>query len=181
MDKDLSKTIINKPLGELLAEAGLISVYQIDVALQDQIYNSSLKIGEILALRNWIAQETADFFAMDFPVIISQKNRRRIGFYLKKAKLLTQKQIDLILVEQKNNWIPFTCLAVLKGYLPQQILTLFEKYLFNIFPNKRDSFSSHTTHSKRQEDTWKYIKSENDTIKIEATDEIDLNEIKWID
>ena len=52
---------VEKPLGEILVEAGLVSLAQIEIALQEQS-QSNLKIGEILALHGWIKQETADFF-----------------------------------------------------------------------------------------------------------------------
>ncbi|NJL51418.1 MAG: hypothetical protein HC930_02940 [Hydrococcus sp. SU_1_0] len=50
----------NRPLGEVLIEAGLITASQIELALQLQS-TSNLRIGEILASHNWIEQQTADF------------------------------------------------------------------------------------------------------------------------
>jgi hypothetical protein len=47
----LNVTFTNKPLGEILMEAGLISASQIEIALKEQqLYN--MKIGEIFALHN---------------------------------------------------------------------------------------------------------------------------------
>ena len=52
-----------KPLGLVLQEANLLAVPQIQLALRDQISYPYLRLGEILAMRGWIKQETADFFA----------------------------------------------------------------------------------------------------------------------
>ncbi|MGD1918815.1 MAG: hypothetical protein ACFCAD_07950 [Pleurocapsa sp.] len=50
---------VKKPIGQILIEAGLISINQIEVALQEQKYND-LRIGEILVLHGWIQQHTVD-------------------------------------------------------------------------------------------------------------------------
>jgi hypothetical protein len=130
MVAQLTHSTIHKPLGTILKEAGLISDYQIQVALQDQQFDSSLLFGEILALRGWIQKETADFFVEEFPKITKQKHRQKIGYYLKKAKLLNQEQVDSIIQEQKNNLIRFGSAAVLKGYLKQKTLDFLSENLF---------------------------------------------------
>ena len=56
------KRWLSKPIGEKLEEAGLISKYQIEVALIDQVSYIESKFGEILALRGWLKQQTIDFF-----------------------------------------------------------------------------------------------------------------------
>ncbi len=67
-NQDLSKLSSSTKLGELLQLADLVSPLQIELALQEQIYQSpELKIGEILALRGWLKPETADFFAHLWP------------------------------------------------------------------------------------------------------------------
>jgi hypothetical protein len=131
MVAQLSQTEVKKPLGTVLKEAGLISDHQIQVALQDQRFDQSLLFGQILALRGWVSQETADFFAVDFPEIKQEAKREKIGFYLKKAKLLTDEQINSILQEQKHNLIRFASLAVLKGYLKQTTLDFLAENLFH--------------------------------------------------
>lgn len=57
---NLIDTQSKKPLGEILLKAGLVSVFQIEIALEEQ-KQSDLKIGEILASRFWIKEETANF------------------------------------------------------------------------------------------------------------------------
>ncbi|NJK49179.1 hypothetical protein HC931_14245 [Candidatus Gracilibacteria bacterium] len=56
-------------MGELLEDAGLVSPAQIEIALQDQTIYADMRIGEILALRGWLKQETADFFVDKLPTI----------------------------------------------------------------------------------------------------------------
>ena len=84
-------------LGQALLEAGLIGSHQIEVALMDARYRDDLRIGEIFALRGWIHQATADFFAEGLVDIPMSTPKQPIGQYLKAAKLLTQQQIDSIL------------------------------------------------------------------------------------
>ena len=62
----MSKFITFKPIGEILTEADLITKPQLEVALRDQIYNEDMLLGEILALRGWIKQDTADFFVREW-------------------------------------------------------------------------------------------------------------------
>ena len=62
----MSKFITFKPIGEILQEAGLITSPQLQVALRDQTYYQDMRLGEILALRGWVGQETADFFAQEW-------------------------------------------------------------------------------------------------------------------
>lgn len=50
-----------KPLGVYLVEAGLINPAQIDMALKDQKV-SGRRLGEILADRGWVAQQTIEYF-----------------------------------------------------------------------------------------------------------------------
>lgn len=119
------------PIGQLLQQAGLISENQLDLALQNQMIPGyeELKIGEILALRGWVKQETSDFFASRWQQIISaikdNTQRAKLGLYLAEANLLTKEQVVEILQQQKQNKIPFSRLVVEKGYLKQQTLDFF--------------------------------------------------------
>jgi hypothetical protein len=126
----LSRTSLGFPLGFLLQEAGLITDSQIRVALMDQVQYCDLKIGEILALRGWISQETADFFAEKLPTFCKENTKHPLCFYLNEADLLTDEQIKSILIEQKRTMVRFGTLAVLKGYLKQETLDFFIRYLF---------------------------------------------------
>ena len=121
-----------KPLGAVLQEADLVSAAQVEVALRDQAQYQDLRIGEILALRGWIEQKTADFFAERWSTLIRQPRVQPIGYYLKEAGLLNEQQINTILSEQKTGqtWIRFGALVVFKGWLKQSTIDFFLKYLF---------------------------------------------------
>ncbi|NJO94405.1 MAG: hypothetical protein HC820_08875, partial [Hydrococcus sp. RM1_1_31] len=118
-----------KPLGLLLQEADLISAAQIEVALQDQNFDRDLKIGEILALRGWLKQQTADFFAQHWATVGQQKVPAPLGYYLKSAGLLNEEQIQILLSEQNRIGLRLGALAVLKGWLKPSTLEFFLKHL----------------------------------------------------
>ena len=48
-----------KSIGQILIEAGLISIAQLELALQEQKQND-LRIGEILVAHDWILPKTID-------------------------------------------------------------------------------------------------------------------------
>ena len=115
-------------LGEILKEADLITEAQIQVALQDQQY-SPLPIGEILVVRGWLHQETADFFAESWPRMVKTRDRRPLGYYLQQAYLLQEDQVNLILQEQRKLGVRFGSVAVLKGWVKQKTLDYFLEHL----------------------------------------------------
>lgn len=55
-----SQLTLNKPIGEYLIEAGLLSTAQVEVILADQQF-TELKFGEIAVLRGWIKQQTVEY------------------------------------------------------------------------------------------------------------------------
>ncbi len=130
----MPKRFSPKPLGSILWEAGLVTPAQIEVALQDQQYYR-LPLGEILALHGWIQQETADFFAEDWPTIVIASYIQPLGHYLRSAALLNEEQIQQILLEQKQLGVRFGALAVLKGWVKQQTVDYF---LENLVPQAKD-------------------------------------------
>jgi uncharacterized protein YjbI with pentapeptide repeats len=121
------KPSAHKPLGELLSEAGLISAQQIEVALRDQITNPEMRIGEVLALRGWVKQETADFFVEQWSSLSNQETKQPLVYYFRQAALLDENQIEIILDEQKHSSqkIRFHRLAVQKGWIKQQTVEFF--------------------------------------------------------
>ncbi len=119
-----------KSLGMVLQEAHLVSLPQIELALQDQIYYPYLRLGEILALRGWIKQETADFFAQEWWALMKQRTKKPLGYYLQKSALIEEKHIEAILEEQRITGIRFGSVAVLQGLLNSQTLDFFLNYLF---------------------------------------------------
>ena len=115
----------DKPLGKLLQEADLVSASQVKIALQDQERYNDLRIGEILSLRGWIKQETADFFAEQWQKLTTSEQKQPIGQYLKQAALLDDDQINTILWEQEHTDTKFGSLAVYRGWLKQTTMNFF--------------------------------------------------------
>ncbi|UAJ71670.1 hypothetical protein IQE94_11020 [Synechocystis sp. PCC 7339] len=124
----MAKSPCSQLLGEILRDADLITEAQIQVALQDQQY-SPLLIGEILVVRGWLHQETADFFAESWPRMVKTRDRRPLGYYLQQAYLLQEAQVNLILEEQRKLGIRFGSVAVLKGWVKQKTLDYFLEHL----------------------------------------------------
>ncbi|MEL7475056.1 MAG: hypothetical protein AAF268_13020 [Cyanobacteria bacterium P01_A01_bin.3] len=116
-------------LGESLLGAGLINPSQIQVALMDAQYREDLRLGEILALRGWIYQETADFFAEKLPTIVTARQKQPIGEYLVDARLLDLKQVDTILHAQRRQSVRFGELAVARNFIKQQTVDFLLQYL----------------------------------------------------
>jgi len=139
---DLLISKANRPLGEILIEAGLISASQIEFALQLQS-SSKLRIGEILASHNWIEQKTADFFAEKWEKLLKQKQKKPLIYYFRSAGLLSEKQIAVLIREQKQESKPkrFHRLAVEKGYLKQITVDFFLANIFNIYNTNVFSFA----------------------------------------
>ena len=143
----MSNHNVAKPIGELLQNAGLISPSQIEVALHDQKCYQEMRIGEILALRGWVEQSTVDFFVKEWLYLLNTKDYQPLGFYLKKASLLTDKQIKMILTEQNQTCLRFGAIAVLKGFLKQNTIDFF---LTNLFPDQAIASSYITRHFEKQ-------------------------------
>ena len=139
---DLLITNTNRPLGEVLIEAGLITASQIEFALQLQS-SSNLRIGEILASHNWIEQQTADFFADKWGKLLKQKQKKPLIYYFRSAGLLNEQQIAVLIREQKQQSKPkrFHRLAIEKGYLKQITVDFFLANIFNIYNTNVFSFA----------------------------------------
>jgi uncharacterized protein YjbI with pentapeptide repeats len=136
----ISKT--NRPLGEILIEAGIISVTQLEIALHQQ-RNDSRKVGEILASHNWIKQQTADFFVEKWSKLLNQTQKKPLVYYFRQSGLLNENQIAIILREQQQQAKParFHRLAVEKGYIKQLTVDFFLANIFNIYHSNVFSFA----------------------------------------
>ena len=137
----MSKFITFKPIGAILQEADLITNPQLEVALRDQTYYEDMRLGEILALRGWIKQDTADFFVQDWFKLINKRIDRPIGFYLNKAGLLSERDIKRILREQRINSLRFGDTAIKQGLLKPNTVNFF---LQNLFPSQLHNISKET-------------------------------------
>ncbi|MFN4066027.1 MAG: hypothetical protein ACK4K5_02175 [Thermosynechococcus sp.] len=116
-------------IGELLLKAALINAGQLQVALMEKDIYTHLRFGEILVLHGWLPQETIDFFVEEWPKLIQNKEKYPIGFYLKKASLLTEEQVQQILKQQWQTSYRFGSLAVLNGWIKQETVNFFLEYI----------------------------------------------------
>lgn len=176
-------------IGELLLKTGLINSSQLQVALMEKDIYTHLRLGEILALHGWLSQETIDFFVEEWPKLSQDKEKHPIGFYLKKARLLTEEQIQQILKEQWQTSYRFGALAVLNGWVKQETVNFFLQY---INPNalkestriekatlsgvQRTKVTNLKSHKQRIENTQKNAIDPEDLAEIN----LDSDEINWI-
>ena len=149
-----------KPLGQLLNEAGLISAQQIEIALRDQFDNPKIKIGQIMASKGWINQKTADFFVEQWDTLICQEKKQPLVYYFRKAGLITEDEIKVILDKQSNQTqkVRFHHLAVEIGLIKQQTVEFFVKNL--LISNRKKSSSRKSTFASPYELLKNYIRGE---------------------
>lgn len=132
-------TSSKKPLGEILIEAGLISIYQLELALHEQRQEqNNLKIGEILVAHGWIKQETIDFFCGRWFELLETKEKKPLVYYLQEANLIDDEAVEAVmrLKELKSQKVRFHRLAVEQGYLKQTTIDFFLAHLFKIYDPK---------------------------------------------
>lgn len=110
------------PLGLLLQNAGLISNKQLQNALKIQSQYTQMKLGEILVIQEEIKAKTINFFVNEWHEFVARGRQFPIGYYLKNAALLDDKQIEIILQEQKHNQQKFGVLAAQKGWIKQSTI-----------------------------------------------------------
>ncbi|MDJ0845751.1 hypothetical protein [Crocosphaera sp.] len=124
------KTYWNPLLGEVLRDADLINEAQLQTVLRDKQEYKHQKIGEILALRGWLKQETVDFFAEQWGNCLQQETKYPLGEYLRQAGLLEEKDVESILSVQEKIKIKFGEIAVSQGLLKRNTLNFFLDHLF---------------------------------------------------
>ncbi len=127
----------NKLIGKLLREAHLIDESKLKVALMEQKIYPELKVGEILYNHGWLKKKTADFFGKEIKILI-EKEKLLIGQYLYRAGLVSKKDIQNILNEQKQLGVKFGSVAVLKGFIKQETLDFFLEHFDLLSINKNN-------------------------------------------
>ena len=130
----MAKAQTKKRLGSILQEAKLISQYQLETALEEQKKEPQRRLGEILAQKGWVQQQTADFFAEEWEKVIEQAEQgtpQSLGYYLREAGLIDDHQLDAILAEQGQGrmWMRIGALAVLKGWINQSTVDFMLQHL----------------------------------------------------
>ena len=156
-----AKILSKKPLGQMLIEAGLISISQIELALQEQQQNN-LRIGEILVAHGWIRQNTIDFFCDRWLKYIQSEKKHPLVYYFQEADLLSVSQCEAIIRLQKlkRKKARFHHLAVEQGYLKQTTVDFFLAHLFEVYDTNSISIA------KPYELLKKYSRGEKDFPKI---------------
>jgi hypothetical protein len=113
------------PIGKLLQNADLISSEQLEKALKIQAQSTKMRLGEILSQQEVVKTETVNFFVDIWQEISQEGEHFPLGYYLKKACLLNDQQVQAILAEQKNTKLKFGDLAVQKGWLKSGTIDFF--------------------------------------------------------
>lgn len=120
----------NVPIGQRLKQAGLISEAQVSTILAAQkAAKKPLRFGEILVQQGVLPAETIDFFANTLPPFEVLTSEQPLGYYLKLAKILNDRQIDAILAEQHQTCLRFGEVAVRKGWISPETLEAILKKL----------------------------------------------------
>ncbi|MGF1493936.1 MAG: WecB/TagA/CpsF family glycosyltransferase [Microcoleaceae cyanobacterium] len=120
---------VYQPLGEILQRAGLLSAEQVRHILKIQSNHRNLRFGEIQAQQGWLKPETVDFFADYFPHFAVERHKQPLGHYLQSAGLLDEIQVEAILAQQHENGLRFGEIAVSYGWVKQETVSLFLKYM----------------------------------------------------
>lgn len=152
------------PIGLLLQKAGLISAEQLENALQTQKYYSQMKLGEILVLQQGLKEKTINFFVDRWQEILAQGKILPLGYYLKQACLLNDRQIEIILHEQHQTKDKFGELAVERGWIAQSTIDFFIKNLSSHQPqlialNELETYNSQTLHLEKKYANYSLILS----------------------
>ena len=121
--------LVKKPLGQVLAQAGLISDFQIRKALDIQSKDDQVRFGTILVSQGILKQKTVEFFAEELPALSQESEIQPLGYYLQEAALINKQQIEILVEEQKQTGMLWGELVLQKGWLKKKTINFFLKYL----------------------------------------------------
>ena len=122
--------LVDRPISEILKEAGLINSSQLQVALMEKDMYPDLELEEILLLHGWLKQKTMDFFVGMFEKPYFDKTLV-IGQLFYESGLLSKQEVESIVSEQKKMGIDFASVAVVKGFIKKETLDFFNKYFIS--------------------------------------------------
>jgi len=143
------------PIGLLLQNAGLISAEQLQFALDMQTQYTQMRLGEILVLQRGLKANTVDFFVEKWQEVLAQEKIFPLGYYLKQAALLNDRQIEAIVREQQHQSLKFGELAVKKGWLERETVEFFVNSLTSQTPeimslSMLEAYNSQTLHLEKK-------------------------------
>lgn len=172
-------SVRKKLIGQILQQAHLVSAAQIDVALHDCAVQAALqlpelRLGEVLSLRGWVKQQTVDFFVEQWPKLILQTEKAKIGFYLQEAGLLDSSQINWIINQQAKLSITkkFGELASEQGWIKQNTIQFFIEQLS--LENNSEKFLNYSPSLSVQEVLSRYMAG-NTNLQNSRLDKVQLS------
>ncbi|UZQ56116.1 hypothetical protein OOK60_08705 [Trichothermofontia sichuanensis B231] len=98
----LKAKLNRQPLGAWLVEAGLLTPYQVKVALVDQQYEPRYRFGEVLLSRAWIKVTTLEFFLHLERAFTPEFHRLKLGQRLQVAGLVGETEIQAAIAQQQQ-------------------------------------------------------------------------------
>ncbi|NJK61587.1 MAG: hypothetical protein HC921_01880 [Synechococcaceae cyanobacterium SM2_3_1] len=116
------------PIGRVLQQAGLVSLEQIKAARSDQ-EQSWRPLGEILAETGVIQKQTVDFFVNDWPKIQSGVKRAKLEQCLLDAGLITPEQWEDSVKEKQQSGLGIESIFILKGWVNETTINFFREHL----------------------------------------------------
>ncbi|MEO0947985.1 MAG: tetratricopeptide repeat protein [Cyanobacteria bacterium J06641_5] len=102
-----------------------MSATVIEVAEDMRLGKTSEKLGELLVSWGRVKPQTVKFFIEQWPLLLLQKQRFPIGYYLEQAGLLTRTQIHEILAKQQNTGMLFGDLVVAQEQVSRVTIDFF--------------------------------------------------------
>ncbi|MEO0853749.1 MAG: WecB/TagA/CpsF family glycosyltransferase, partial [Cyanobacteria bacterium J06648_11] len=123
-----------QPIGQLLLQAGLLSTNEIEAVLQEQHRYPERRFGDIVDRNGWLSAKTVAFFVWSRSCPESERYPRsqRIGDYLTASALLSEDQLQSLLVEQHTSPVAGTRLgelAVRHGWIKPKTLAWFLDFM----------------------------------------------------
>ena len=173
--------LMDKPMGEVLKEAGLINSAQLQVALMEKDIYPDLELEEILLLHGWLKQKTMDFFVGMFEKPYFDKTLV-IGQLFCESGLLTKQEIEFIVSEQMRMGMEFGSVAVLKGFIKQETLDFFTKYFIYERTNQtvsqsKKTFGQITITKKDPINSQNYVSTENTEVDYSQNDNYSFGDL----
>jgi|GEM_PF-3860748 len=125
----LKMKLNRQPLGAWLVDAGLLTPYQVKVALVDQQYQPHYRFGEVLLARGWIKAATLEFFLHLERAFTPEFHRLKLGQRLQEAGLVSEADIQSAIAQQKHQQpLRLGQILFLKGLIQPKTADFFAQF-----------------------------------------------------
>lgn len=125
----LKAKLNRQPLGAWLVEAGLLTPYQVKVALVDQQYQPRYRFGEVLLSRAWIKATTLEFFLHLERAFTPEFHHLKLGQRLQAAGLVTERDIQAAIAQQqKQKQLRLGQILFLQGIIQPKTADFFAQF-----------------------------------------------------